>query len=138
MCRKMLFPIVICSIIFLAVFPAIFGPYWTNAIFGEWGPIETTSAIMWFLAAAIAVTNCNITVKMRALFGSAFVLFALRELDFQKRFTDTTFIKSNYYDDIGGLSHYLLGALAIVLIAIIAAAAIISALNLRRDLLPAI
>lgn len=124
--HKIILSLFICCIVFLFAFPPLFGLYWTNTLFGAWGVIDTASPIMWIFAATAAIANSQISIKNRTLFGLTFFIFALRELDFQKRFTETTFIKINYYDEISGLTHYLAGVLAIVLIMIVAAAAIAS------------
>lgn len=123
---------------FLAIFPLTFGSYWTNIVFQENGPVEIASALLWLIASIIVLLNSNINTKFRALFSLAFILFALREYDFQGRFTKESFIKINYYEDISSLSDYLLAFLAIFLITIIAVALIVSILNFWRNYLPSV
>lgn len=136
--QRPLLLLVLSFVIVLAALPVLPGAYWTGMLFEEGAAVETASAILWFVAAGLAALCFSISIRNRALFSLAFMLFALRELDFQSRFTEGTFIKINYYDDMSGLAHYLLGALAISMIAVIAAAFIVSLLHYRRNFLPKI
>jgi len=132
MMRKTLIFVILTSFVFLSSLPFFVSSDLIKSIFREWGPIETASAVLWFVAVITVILNAKITVIMRALFAFTFVLFGLREMDFQARYTEGTFIKTNYYDDISGLDHYLIGLLAIFLIAVVAVASIVSIRNYWR------
>ena len=135
---KTLIVVIAASFVCLAALPFFVSQNSIQSIFQEWGPVETASAVLWFVAAATVVLNSGITVKIRALFTLTFILLGLREMGFQARYTEGTFIKMNYYDNMSGLDHYLIGLLAIFLIAIVTAALIVSIVNYRRGFLQSV
>ena len=133
--RKKLVIVIATYILLITVLPFLVSSDSIGSVFQEWGPVETASAILWFVAAFIAVLHSGLTVRIRALFAFTFILFGLREMDFQSRYTEGTFIKINYYDNMSGLDHYLIGTLAMLLIAMVAAALVVSIVNYWRGFL---
>lgn len=85
----------------------------------EGGPVELPSAILHFACFALVVVRGGVSFfRKYPYFTVAPLLFAMRELDFDKRFTTTGIFKSRFYlrPDVP-LHEKLIGAIIILIIA---------------------
>ncbi|MBE7414608.1 MAG: hypothetical protein HS130_04995 [Deltaproteobacteria bacterium] len=116
--------ILFCLFLALILFGISFLPYLqpgSAALFEEDNLIESLSALGYGLATAYAFLKGGIRfVRTRFYFIALFVFCALRELDFNRRFTSVGLLKLEFYTGHTPLAEKLLGSLVLMVLAWIA------------------
>ncbi|MBW7957434.1 MAG: hypothetical protein H3C68_06020 [Deltaproteobacteria bacterium] len=116
--------ILFCLFLVLILFGVSFLPYLqpgSTALFRENNLIESLSALGYGLAAAYAFFKGGVRfVRTRPYFIALFVFCALRELDFNRRFTSVGLMKLEFYTGHTPLAEKLLGSLVLMILAWIA------------------
>lgn len=130
--------ILFCLILVLVLIGLSFLPYLqpgSSALFAENNLVEDLSVLGYGLATAYAFFKGGIQfVRTRYYFIALFVFFALREMDFDKRFTSVGLLKLRLYTGDSLLWEKLLGSLVLLILAWIAVTMIRKHLfNFRRD-----
>jgi len=93
-----IYAIVTVSLFSLAAFVVYLGPNEAKFLLGEAGPIESASALGYFLCVAYMLLRGGKYFWKRYAYIVALVtLFGFRELDFDKRFTTMGILKSRFY-----------------------------------------
>lgn len=95
---RFLYSALVLVIVLLLAYVHVLSPDEAKLVLKEGGPVETLSAIGWFLAAAVLVAVSRRFACWDGLIGAfILVLFGLRELDFHKRFTTMGISKIKFF-----------------------------------------
>ncbi|MGD9687109.1 MAG: hypothetical protein AB7U43_09075, partial [Desulfobacter sp.] len=94
----LLFLVVLVSLLLLFLFSATLDDATRKAFLGEDGPVEIASAALYFVCCAYALLRGGgAFLKKYPYFVVIPLLFGMRELDFDKRFTTIGVLKSKFY-----------------------------------------
>ncbi|HEY8607213.1 MAG TPA: hypothetical protein VIM12_08890 [Noviherbaspirillum sp.] len=91
--------LIVLYVALLAALPAYLPTDTVMALFSETGPFEMLSIATWILAALTVLVAFRATSAGRGplLTSLLFLMFAMREADWHKKFTADSLLKSNYY-----------------------------------------
>jgi hypothetical protein len=90
--------VVLCVLLILFSFSAVLDDVSRKALLSEDGPVETVSAALYFVCCAYAlIQGGGAFLKKYPYFVVIPMLFGMRELDFDKRFTTIGVLKSKFY-----------------------------------------
>lgn len=128
----LLFLVVLVSLLLLFLFSTVLDNANRKALLSEGGPVEIASAALYFVCCAYAIIRGGgVFLKKYSYFVIIPLVFALRELDFDKRFTTVGLLKSKFiFSPLVPLHEKLIG---IPILAIIVMALVLMFKNHLRD-----